>query len=126
MRHQCILDTSGYELVFYLQSLDATKKCVGILVEFRLKPSHGNFSIRSGATTTYIAELEKLIMYLENHISALKNNPGNQFHVFVTYDFSFQIQALAGEVRSESEGEFTIQCMVNIGQPEEEGFLEES
>lgn len=119
MKRKCVLETSGYQLVFYLASLDNSPNHIGLLTEFVLNASHDqSCKARSRAKPVYISQLQKLIPYLENHVAALVEKPGHESHTFVTYDLSFQIQALSGEVRSQNEGEFTIECLVNVGKPE--------
>ena len=65
---------------------------------------------------TAIKDLERLVNYFEEHIACLKVDPDNESSTFITYGLGFQVQALSGEVRSLSDGEFTMRFMVNVGQ----------
>ncbi|MDF5719608.1 MAG: hypothetical protein PUP91_03760 [Rhizonema sp. PD37] len=75
--------------------------------------------VRSIPTIITLKDLQSLITYFEQHITNLKSDPNSKAHTFVTWDLGFQVEALSGDVFSESEGVFTIRFMVNIGQADE-------
>jgi hypothetical protein len=76
--------------------------------------------MESVPTIIAIADLHRLAHYLEQHIDKLQENPDEESWTFMALD-GFQIQALAGDVVSESDGYFTLRCMVNVGTSGHEG-----
>lgn len=112
---KCLLETDGYKIIFELKSLETSKKDVDLIVEFHLNPHLGSLVVKSVPTFTAIKDLERLVNYFEEHIARLKVDPDNESSIFITYGLGFQIQALSGEVRSLSDGEFTMRFMANVG-----------
>lgn len=118
MRQHCILCTSGYKFGFYLQHLNSTKDSVGVISELIVNPSYGNHAFRSTAQIIFTKDLQRLSNYLEDHIAALQAKPEHDSDTFMSYDCTFQLTAFSGEVCANQEGQFSIQCMVNVGKPE--------
>lgn len=107
--------------MFELKAFDAMEKHADVLVEFRLNPLIGEVAVKSVPTLIAISDLQRLVAYFENHIADLKQNPDSESYTFVTTDLGFQVQALSGEIRSQSDGEFSIRFMVNVGESNGEG-----
>ena len=69
-----------------------------------------------------------LIRYFKDYIEKLKKISSLDADVyvdadvFVTYGLGFKIQALAGFAESDTDGEFTLIFMVNIGQEPVDNF----
>ncbi len=63
----------------------------------------------------YIEEWRRLCDYLEKHIADQQVSYPEESYVFTTYELIFSIQALTGRVKSDTEGNFSIRFMVNIG-----------
>ena len=122
MKYSASLKTSGYELKFYIRKLDQSPEHLGIIVMFLPCSEYSVPPIKSITNTMLVDGIEQLARYLENHISSLSHNPAFKSGVFLTYGDVFQMQALGGEVHSDSEGVFSIQCMVNVGNPTNQPF----
>lgn len=88
-----------------------------MVVEISAVPQLGGISVKSVPTFMAIDDLRGPISYFDQHIAALQQNPDHEADIFVHLELGFQVQALAGEVRSENDGEFTLRLMVNVGQP---------
>lgn len=116
IKEKCILETSGYQVIFYLRSLDYSRQSIGLVVMLTMNPDSGGVFVRSTATTIRIENLRNLIIYLEQHINKLKEDLNQTSHTFLTYDTTFQVQALSGNWISQDEGSFTLRFMVNVGQ----------
>lgn len=119
IKEKCILETSGYQVTFFLRSLDYSKRAVGIGVMLTINPDIGRVTVRSTATRMMIPTLQSLGSYLERHINNLKRNP-NKTSDLLNYHI-FQIQALSGNVTSEDEGSFTLRFIVNAGEQKDKG-----
>ena len=115
IKQKCILETSGYQVIFYLRSLDYSRESIGIVVMLAVNPDLGGVSVRSTATKIRIEDLQSLLLYLEQHINNMKEDPNKTSHTFLSYDTTFQVQALSGKIISEDEGSFTLRFMVNVG-----------
>lgn len=123
MECTCLLEAYGFQIYFTMEKLkrnkeDTTKKnYVDLTVEVRLGPGL-NLTMKSVPTIVDMNDLNRLVHYLEQHVRNLQQNPDEEAWVFVALD-AFQLQALAGNVLSQSDGEFTLRCMVNVGRSEE-------
>jgi hypothetical protein len=111
------LVTSGYEIKFYLRKIDSSSEHIAIMVEFIGDHHYSILPIRSISNKMFLNDLEKLCIYLENHVSSINKNSSHVSEPFLAYGTVFRIKAMEGEARSNSEGEFSIQCMVNAGNP---------
>jgi hypothetical protein len=113
---QCLLETEGYRIVFNLKGIEKTKTDMDLIVEYQLDPHLGLVLVKSKPEFIAVKDLQRLLNYFEEHISRLQEEPDYESYTFLTYGLSFQVQALAGEVRSPNDGEFSIRFMVNVGQ----------
>ncbi len=113
---QCLLETEGYRIVFNLKSLENNQQIVDLIVEYQLDPQLCFVVVKSRPEFIAIKDLQRLANYFEEHILRLQEEPDSESYTFVTYGLSFQVQALVGEVRSPSDGEFSLRFMVNVGQ----------
>lgn len=66
-------------------------------------------------------DILRLANYFDEHVKLVAKNPDAQSDVYVPLELNFQLQALEGEVRGESEGEFTLRIMANVADPSHEG-----
>jgi hypothetical protein len=114
-----MLEAAGYRASFELLRLDE-EGYVQYKLLFLLEPSLGALALQSTATSIRARDLERLLDYLEEHISELVSNPDREAHVFVEYDFGFQVQALSGGAYDGIEGSFTISFSVNAGRAKED------
>lgn len=119
MQRKCILETDGYQVIFYLSSLNYTQEQVGIILMFVLNPVLGTVTLKTPAHSISTKDLHRLIEYFEQHIVNIKKNPDIDSYAFVTYGLDFQIQALSGIVLSDNEGSFSLQVLINVGQADE-------
>ena len=122
MKHVSTLTTSGYELRLYIAASDKSLDYARIVAEFISHPDHSLISVKSRPNSILVKDLEKLVRCFENHLYLIKNNLGNASFDFLSYCCSFRIGGRQGEIRSEFEGEFTIQCLVNAGEPNDSQF----
>jgi hypothetical protein len=118
MTARCTLETEGYRVVFHLQNLDASREYFDGSVELSLQPDLGELVIKSPPTFLGVSDLRRLVTYFEEHISRLQGDPDAEAPVFVPLELGFQVQALSGDVGPETEGEFTLRFMLNVGQRE--------
>lgn len=114
---QCLLETYGYQVFFELKSLENNTNLVDLAIQFILNPRLRELSVKSEPSFIAIKDLRRLVSYLEQHIDSLKQNSNSISNTFLENGLGFQIQAFEGSVYSESEGDFTLQFMVNVGQP---------
>jgi hypothetical protein len=112
----CVLDAGGYRVAFTFDNGDASKEYLDTTVELSLGAELGAFTVRSQPTFIAVKDLQRLAAYLEDHVAALQKDPNREPPPFVPLELGFQIHALSGDVLSEDEGEFTLRCMVNVGQ----------
>jgi hypothetical protein len=114
------LKTEGYEISFELETMQTLKDEFGVRVGFLLDPSLGNIALTSSPVPLSLKDLQRLKIYLEEHIAHLQENPDSESYTFVPLDLQFQLQAFSGEVRSQDDGEFTLRFMINVGMPSED------
>ena len=91
MIRKCLLETEGTHITFELEK--ATEQ------QFNLATS----------------DIQRLIAYFKQHIANLRTNPDHQSQAFVPMELGFQLQALAGELYPDDDGEFTLRFMINVG-----------
>ena len=121
LRRRLALSTSGYEFIIHLSSLKNSRDRIGIVAQLVPKPTLQLAAIQSRMSTILLTDLNKLGLYLEKHINS---NLEDESHIFLGYDCIFQVQALEGflDVRKDvidpKNSEFSIRCLVNIGQTE--------
>jgi hypothetical protein len=113
---ECLLHAGGYRVAFILgRRAPPQEEYLEVRVRLSLPAELGGTSVTS--TPTFIAgkDLQRFVAYLDGHIAALQDNPAHESMVFVPLELGFQAQALAGEVDSANEGEFTLRFLVNVG-----------
>ncbi|MEO8286407.1 MAG: hypothetical protein ABI670_08210 [Chloroflexota bacterium] len=92
---------------------------VRTIIEFKLDQRLGNVALATPPAWIFVKDLERLSSYLEEHLTRLSLNNDTESDVFTNSDLDFTAQAFSGEVRSDSDGEFSIQFMVNVGRTED-------
>ena len=120
MSRTCLLQTSGYRVLFELKDLETTTAYVDMVVEFQLDPCLGGSLVKSEPTFVAMSDLQRLLAYFDQHIAYLQQDPDSESDIFVPLELGFQVQALSGEVRSQCDGEFSIRFMVNVGKSKDE------
>src|SRR6478736_621234 len=97
----CTLETDGYQARFHLSRRAGSENLephgrerLDLVVEFRLDPHLGQLSIKSQRSATLISDLFRLADYLEQHVTALQENPETESFTFLTYERDFHLQAL--------------------------------
>jgi hypothetical protein len=116
----CTLQAVGYQAEFELLSLD-DEGYVHYELRFLLEPSLGTVELQSTALTIACRDFERLLVYLEGHISHLASNPNSEAQVFLEHELGFQLQAFSGGANDDgSEGSFTIRFLVNVGRAAED------
>jgi hypothetical protein len=116
----CILRAAGYQATFELLSPDE-EGYIRYNLGFLLEPGLGVVTLQPAAPSMAARDLERLLDYLEEHMSRLASNPDLEADVFLEYDLGFQLQALSGGANDDgSEGSFTIRFMVNAGRAKED------
>ena len=119
MSTKCILKADGFQIYFNLIKFQKDKKNMDVAIEFHLDPCISEVILKSTPTFIEINDIQRLVSYFEQHIISLQKNPDTESDIFVPLELGFQIQALAGEVRSKTDGEFSIRFMVNVGKGNE-------
>lgn len=115
------LKAEGFAFSFEVNRARSDSEYVDMTVLFKLDQKLGNVVVRSEPTSIATKDLIRLVSYFESHIAQLQQDSWSASATFVNTELGFQIQALAGEVLSPSEGGFSITCMVNVGASHEEG-----
>lgn len=113
-----ILQTNGYELKFYLNSLENyLDNIFDAEIEFLVRSEFSQkVSVKSGVIQINIENLTRLINYLKNHMNIIQINPEQDSYTFTDYSLGYQIQALCGFISPiMEESYFSIISMVNIG-----------
>ncbi len=119
MIHKCLLETEGARITFELEK--ATEQHFNLAIQFALDPHLGGFSLNSPPTFITTSDIQRLIAYFEQHIAHLRTNPDHESQPFVPMELGFQLQALAGELYPDDDGEFTLRFMIYVGKsPAEE------
>ena len=118
MAARCTLETEGYQAHFHLERLPRPAGALDARIEVCLREEVGGTSLRSEPTFLRGNELQRLVAYFEGHIARLQTEPNTESPVFVPLELGFQVQALAGDIETANEGEFTLRFLVNVGQPE--------
>ena len=113
MISKCLLETEGSRIAFELEK--ATEQHFNLAIHFALDPHLGGFSLNSPPTFISISDIQRLIAYFEQHIANLRTNPDHESQPFVPMELGFQLQALAGELYPDDDGEFTLRFMINVG-----------
>jgi hypothetical protein len=122
MVSRCVLETEGFRISLELEeSLYARDKNVDLRIEFSLHSRTRQFSITAPPTFILIKDIRDLVIYFDEHIKRLKQDPDSISPLFLPLSVAFKMQAFAGDIVSESEGEFTILFLVNMGTTSEEG-----
>ncbi|MCI0457075.1 MAG: hypothetical protein L0Z62_08855 [Gemmataceae bacterium] len=121
MTTQCLLDAGGYRVAFTLHHHDAKGEYLEATVALSLPAALGGTSVTSKPTFIAVKDLRRFVAYLDGHIASLRDDPAHESFAFVPLELGFQAQALAGEVDSENEGEFTLRFLVNVGEVPTDG-----
>lgn len=111
----CVLQAAGYQVTFELLSLDE-EGYVRYNLRFLLDPGLGSVALQSTAPSIAARDLERLLDYLEEHMSHLVRDPDREADVYLEYELGFQLQAYSGGANDDgSEGSFTLRFLVNVG-----------
>lgn len=113
MISKCLLETEGTHITFELEK--ATEQQFNLAIQFALDAHLGGFSLNSPPTFITTSDIQRLIAYFEQHIAHLQTNPDHESQTFVPMELGFQLQALAGELYPDDDGEFTLRFMINVG-----------
>ena len=113
MIHKCLLQTEGSQITFELEK--ATEQHFNLAIQFALDAHLGGYSLHSPPTFISTSDIQRLIAYFEQHIAYLRTNPDHESQPFVPMELGFQLQALAGELYPDDDGEFTLRFMINVG-----------
>ncbi len=114
-----LLETDGFTFSFQVDHRRTDQEYVGMTVLFVLDPTLGNVSLQSEATSISTKDLKELARYFEQHIAHLQQDAWSDAEMFVNTELGFQLQALAGELLSATEGDFGIRCTVNVVKSDE-------
>jgi len=109
-----ILETDGYQAMFQLQPHEAGQSNVVMTVEFSLHRSVEKFAVNSISTVIDLNDLERLVVYLDQHIMNLLGNAQWVSDYFVPQELGFEIRAQEGIIRKDGQGTFSLLLMVNV------------
>lgn len=115
MSHLCTLETDGYRVLFNIRGFEADHDYLTWNVEFQLDPQLGHVLLKSIHNSIAVKDLLRLVEYLEQHITKLREDPCSTSDVFVEWELGFEAQAFSGDIISEREGAFNLVFMVNVG-----------
>ena len=59
-------------------------------------------------------ELLMITDYFEKHLADLTKDSSTRSHVLLNYTLTYKIQALSGKVDDRNEGNFGINCLINV------------
>jgi hypothetical protein len=121
MVQKYVLETEGYRICFVLQETQAAKESAEVVVELSLDRSLGDVAVQSVPTLMTVHDLSRLVAYFEAHIARLQQHLDSESDVFVPLELGLQVQALAGEVQAEDDGEFSMRFFVNVGESSQAG-----
>lgn len=121
IKEKCYLVASGYQITFYIKSLDSSRQYIGLIAALVVSTEFEEFSLKSAAQKILIQDLQNLTEYFEQHIASLRKNLFNNSSTFLNCQNSFQVQALSGNITSENEESFTLRFMINVGHQKERG-----
>src|SRR4029453_9240655 len=91
----------------------AAKELADVVVELVPDRNLGDVTVQSVPTLMTVRDLSRLVAYFEEHIARLQQHPDSESDVFVPLELGFQVQALAGEVQTGDDGEFSVRFFVN-------------
>ncbi len=114
-----LLETDGFTFSFHVDRRRTDQEYVGMTVLFVLDPTLGSVSLRSEPTSISTKDLQDLVTYFEQHVAHLQQDAWSDAEMFVNTELGFQLQALAGELLSATEGDFGIRCTVNVVKSDE-------
>jgi hypothetical protein len=122
MQKKCVLQTQGYNLSFYFINKTYERERVKAIIGFTLKTSLGQILVKSTPKFIKFENIQELLKYLENHIISLKEESETEPYTFVSDGLDFQVTASTGSYDPSGESNFTIKCMINIGEAQKEDF----
>jgi hypothetical protein len=120
MSYQCLLTTEGYQVSFNLNPRPDLTQYLDLILEFSLTQPGAPLCLQSAPTLMAINDLQRLLDYFEFHLAQLKQQPDSESYPFVPLELGFQLQALAGEIQEDLDGEFNLRFMINISKTDEE------
>jgi len=109
-----LLETDGFTFSFRVDHRHSNQDYVGMAVLFVLDSTLGDVSLRSEPTSISTKDLQDLVAYFDQHVARLQQDAWSDAEVFINTELGFQLQALAGELISATEGDFGIRCTVNV------------
>ena len=115
MSHKALLETEGYLVMFEIKTIDTSEIDLDVVISFQLNSQISAISFCSDHNLIAKEDLQRLIVYFIQHIENLKQDPDTESFTFVPMDLAFQLQALSGEIRSQTDGEFGVRMMINVG-----------
>lgn len=121
IKEECYLETSGYQITFYIRSLDSSKDHIGLIILLFVSTALGKVSIRSVAQKIPVQDLQNLGEYFEQQIASPKKNCNKDLSNILNCHNAFQVQLLLENDISEDERSFNLRFMINVGHQEERG-----
>jgi len=108
-----LLQTKGYQLLFYLRSLTKFPGQLGIILVLNIMNISGEISLKSPPKSIHINQLKNFLGYLENHIENLNKVDYNS-PCFLECQNVFRSQALAETTSFDGKECFTLRVMINL------------
>lgn len=112
------LEAEGFQVIFDISEINDDFLKASISLSFNTDMNRGSLKIQDDYLEK--SDLLNLANYFEKHIVSLEGNPDHDSDTFVSRELTFQARALCGEIRNNSDGEFTILFMLNIGKSRKE------
>ena len=127
IRKTCVLPTDGYKLMFYLlfypgRYVAGDPHCRDFQVTIRFllnsELEHEKYvhkiDIHTVPTLYSKKELLGIANYFEKHIADLIKDSSTRSRIHLNYTLTYRIQALSGKVNDRNEGNFGINCLINV------------
>ena len=114
MQQRLVLDATGYQVVFdnlVVSTDDYWYPHVSFYIA--LKPDLPIVEVARLAIAT--RDFIDLAKYLRHHLAQLFINDDFESPIFMSSEFSFQVQAFSGYVEENESGAFSFQFLLNIG-----------
>ena len=113
----CLLDTNGYQVIFYLKPLRRCLEKIGIIIVLKIINDLGEVSLKTPATSICLNQLKDYVIYLQKCVEEL-NQDRFKSPYFVSCQNIFKSEAILCVSSSTIKNSFTLNFMININASE--------
>jgi hypothetical protein len=111
----CTLEADGFVVHWYFRQSDIANSTLIVTAELLINIQSESQTIRTQEFAMTHVDLRAMGEYLDRHMSALRMDPSHQSDTFLRYDLGYQLEASAGDIDAEGNGEFELTLLLNIG-----------